>query len=79
MCTAPQREHSRGKAALARARAHQGVQACAVEVHFGTEVNECAVNSSEIAAHGCGRHRSDTQRKHTARTASVTTLLGGKV
>ena len=42
--------------------AHQVLRACAVEMHFEDfEVNECTVNGSELAAHGCENHRSDTR------------------
>ena len=44
------RVHSR----RAPAPAHQILRACAVEMHFeDLKVNECTVNSSELAANGC--------------------------
>ena len=48
MCTAP------AQSPRAPAQAHQILQACALEMHFeDLEVNECTVNSSELAGHGC--------------------------
>ena len=46
----------------APARAQQILRACAVEMHFeDLEVNECIVNSSELARHADEHLRSDTR------------------
>ena len=59
----------------APAPAHQILRACAVEMRFENyEVNECTVNSSELAGHGCEHLRSGTRPK-LVRTPSVGTLL----
>ena len=63
------------------ARSTKILRACAVDMHFEEfKSHECAVNSSELAGHGCALQRSKHQLPfpHRKNPYSVSTLLGEK-